>query len=209
MKTLSLLRKKASSPHCIGFLCASCLYFSIASFLLFGSRTQQILLKQEGSHSFTIALHSFQDQPQPPNPTQKQPTKQQKSKTSTPKLSALPKNQAQTMQKLPQEQKPASTPEMLKYNEGITHDFLLKIHSLISSYNPYPQMARRQRFEGEVVVEFVLDTSGVMSEVKIIRTTAKEILQKSALKALHKASNYFPLPPKKVKIRVSILYKLN
>lgn len=227
MKTLLSLRKKTSSPHFIGFFCASCLYFSVASYLIFTTRSEQISIKQEGNHSFTLSLQSLQDSIHPKKNTPiKQPTKKiyktqpkpQKPKDTLAKEIAKPLPPTPPKPNTMQEEKSLAkskqtstqnTQETLKHNEGVSHEFLAKIHSLISSHNPYPRMARRQRLEGEVVVEFILDPSGIMSEAKIVYSNAKEILQKSALKALHKASKFFPLPQKRVKIQVPILYKLH
>lgn len=228
MKTLLLLRKKTNSPHFIGFLCASCLYFFVASFFIFSQDRKQISIKQIGNHSLTLSLQSIQElthskevkpTKQYKKPTNKTPPKPQKPKETLAKEIAKPlpptteNNPSSTQEKIQKQsqniQQSNNTKETLKHNEGITHEFLAKIHSLISSHNPYPRIARRQRLEGEVVVEFVLDPLGAMSEIKIVRSNAKEILQKSALKALHKASKYFPLPQKRVKIQVPILYKLH
>ncbi|RDU69617.1 energy transducer TonB [Helicobacter cholecystus] len=226
MKILLSLHKKTNSPHFIGFFCAFCLYSSIALFLLYTPNLKQIPIKQEGNHNFTLSLRSFQEPKQAKQsqedskPIQKSNQKtysktiKPSSKSISKTISAKKNNPSPPTQEVPQKQNSnqanaQNTQETLKHNQGITHEFLAKIHSLISSHNPYPLMARRQRLEGEVVIEFILDTSGVVSEVKIVRSNTKEMLQKSAIKAVYAASKYFPLPEKRVKIQVPILYKLH
>lgn len=230
MKTLSSLRKKTSSPLFIGFACASSLYLGI--YLLCFSQSEKISLKQEGNSRFTLSIKAFQPQSQkssqtPKNTQNPKPStppkapkvqkplpapKPTKTTPSAPKpLESSPTSATSPSTPQPQslqDKSPQGSVETLAFNQGISDDFLSKIHSLISSHNPYPKMARRQRLEGEVIVEFILEKSGEMSEVKIIKSNAKEILQRSALKALHTASRYFPLPQRRVKIRVPILYKL-
>lgn len=235
MKILLSLPKRAS-PHTLGFLLALCVYLSLAFYLFHTPRAKQISM--EGNHRFTLSLQNLEPMPKQPSQNKLMPPKQtsQPKQPTSPKKVAKPKQIAQpkTQKELPQptplppqnksqELSPALSPlpatsqapilgentqESKAKSEGISHHFLSTIHSLIASHNPYPQRARRQRLEGEVVIEFILEISGELTEVKIISTNAKEILQKSALKALYQASKHFPLPSKRLKIQVPILYKL-
>lgn len=230
MKTLLLLRKKTSSSHFVGFTLASSVYFAMGLYLLYSPQSEKISLKQEGNHRFTLSMQTLQELAHPTpkkshNHPKRKPPKPLKEKAPISKKT-LPhkiKPQESITQEIPKEEilqtqkihhtahisESTNTQEALMHNEGVSHEFLSQIHSLISSHNPYPRMARIQRLEGEVIVEFILETNGEIKEVKIIQSNAKEILQKSALKALHKASRYFPAPNKRVKILVPILYKLH
>lgn len=233
MKILLSLRKKANSSHFIGFTFASSLYFVLGFYFFYSPRAEQISLKQEGNHHFTLSIQTLQDVSYHTQKKHK-PTKQRKKSPAkpkpippTPKAMPLPQKntpppkQQEEIQDFAKESESISssstnpkqdtqnTQETLMHNEGVAHHFFSQIHSLISSHNPYPRIARRQRLEGEVIVEFILETTGKISEVKIIQSNAKEILQRSAIKALHKASEHFPHPNKRVKIRVPILYKLS
>ncbi len=183
--------------------------------------------KQEGNSAVTLRLSSidsggnqsiFTEKISPPPKPKPKKHKKRKHKEQ--------KNKAIAQKSIPQEtqevkQAPKPTPasnltqegnsntQTLAYNEGVSDEFLSKIRTAIASHNPYPRMARLRKMQGEVVLEFVLDIDGSLDGVKILSSTAGEILNKSALKALKRASREFPLPSQKVRIKVPIIYSLS
>lgn len=215
MKILLSLHKKIDLPHCIGFLCATFLYVFAGSFFL--KNIQNKSIRQDGHHRFTLSIQSIN----PPSPTQSDftPNKIIKKMSKTPVVSNKKSIEKNTKNIQENNSKPQQTPktqnnvsestqETLMYNVGVSDQFLSKIHSLIASNNSYPRIAKRQKLQGEIIVEFILEANGKIKDVKIVQSNAKEILEKSALKALYRASEFFPQPQKRVKIRVPILYKL-
>lgn len=62
--------------------------------------------------------------------------------------------------------------------------------------------------EGEVMVEFILNSDGSLEGLKILQSNASEILNKTALKAVSEAHKNFPTPKQKVRIKVPIIYNL-
>lgn len=225
MRILSSLLKKIKSPSFIGFGSAIGVYLlgGVALFGVMGGE-KDIRLKQEGSHTLTLKLASidnggnqtkFTQEITPPTPPKEhKPKKRKKPKRDLKSPRPIPQNQ-------PKQEQPISKPSVasnvtqegsrkqtLAHNEGVSDEFLSKIHAAISLHNPYPRIARMRKMEGEVVLEFILDINGSLEEVRILSSTASEILNKSAIKAVYRASKDFPIPSQKVKIKVPIVYSL-
>jgi protein TonB len=59
----------------------------------------------------------------------------------------------------------------------------------------YPRKARRRREEGTVLVAFVIDRSGRLSDIRVTRSSGHDSLDKAAIKTLKKISPFRELPP--------------
>lgn len=228
MKISQSLRKKIKSPNFVGFASASLIYLIGGTFLFDFFSTQNIKLKQEGNHAISLRISSInnggnevrftkeqlqippQTKPHPKTQKPKKPHKKQKKKDK-PAHKPIHKQQQIVQQEIPRSnlaQKGEHQAQTLAYNEGVSDEFLSKIRDAISTHNQYPRIARVRKIEGEVIVEFILAQNGIIEELKIIESRAEEVLQKSALKAVQKASRFFPPPPQRVRIRVPIVYHL-
>lgn len=224
MKILQFLRKKIKTPLFLGFISALGVY-GIGGALVFGVKNQQqVRIRQEGTHYLVMKLASvdnggeqmqFNPQSAPPTPplkkkVKKKPKQSPKRVLTSKNVSLIPqeesvKTQQSIASNITQEGGEVQT---LAYNEGVSDEFLSQIRIAISSHNPYPRMARMRKMEGEVVLEFILDTNGGLEGVKILSSTAGDLLNKSAIDAVYKASKDFPIPTKKVRIKVPIVYSL-
>lgn len=226
MKISQSLHKKIN-PNFIGFTSASLIY--LASWLFFSHRFshQDIQLKQDGNHTILLRISSIdnggkqtrfikdpkqthlQTNPHPKFSKPKKPHKKQSNRDRI--IQSTQKQDQQVQQEFLQSnltQKGNNQIQTLTYNEGISDEFLSKIHNAISTHNQYPRSAKIRKLEGEVIVEFILSQDGTMEELRIIKSRAEEILQKSAIKAIQKAARFFPTPPQRVRIRVPIIYHL-
>ncbi|MDI1309834.1 MAG: energy transducer TonB [Methylotenera sp.] len=82
----------------------------------------------------------------------------------------------------------------------------------ISKYKQYPRIAQIRGWEGEAIVELLLDGNGKLKSKKIIQSSGFESLDKQALEMVEKAAP-FPAPPEALRgsnfsIKVPIPFKL-
>ncbi|MCE3036537.1 energy transducer TonB [Helicobacter sp. faydin-H20] len=234
MKILQFLQEKIKQPNTIGFICAGAIYLTIfLAFFDFNS-SKVISVQENGDYTITMKVASVnsggnqtnfskappkQEIPKPKKKKhkkkpQKKPKKQEVMPKETPKempkeeISKTNPQESDDKQKASNVTQEGANAETLAYNQGISDDFLSKIRIAISNNNPYPRIARIRGLEGEVTVEFILNIDGSLEGLKILQSTAGEILNKTALKAVDTASKYFPTPKQKVRIKVPIIYSL-
>jgi protein TonB len=82
----------------------------------------------------------------------------------------------------------------------------------ISKHKQYPRIAQMRGWQGEAIVELLLDGNGKLKSKKIIQSSGFESLDKQALEMIEKAAP-FPAPPEALSdsnfsIKVSIPFKL-
>lgn len=82
----------------------------------------------------------------------------------------------------------------------------------IAKYKLYPKIAQMRGWQGEVIVELLLDGNGKLKSKKIISGSGYEVLDKQALEMIEKAAP-FPPPPEALRsssfsITVPIPFKL-
>lgn len=82
------------------------------------------------------------------------------------------------------------------------------IRDIIQKNIAYPHMARKRGLEGKVVVSFIVCADGEAQDIAITESSGFEILDKSAVEAVRKASP-FPKPPVKAALIIPVVYKLN
>ncbi|PAF47329.1 hypothetical protein BKH46_04400 [Helicobacter sp. 12S02634-8] len=230
MKILQYLQKQIKSPSKMGFLISAAIHL-VAIALIFGS-LKSMEVKQNGVNQVTMSLASIdtsavqkthstaapkpktKPKPKPkPKPTPKKPAP--KPVKEEPEVKPEEDVKEVSQQDTPDEKQEASNTtsegaqaEALAYNEGVSDEFLAKIQSAISKKNKYPRIARIRGLEGEVIIEFILNEDGSMQGLKIIQSTAGDILNDNALKAVLSASKDFPLPKQRVRIKIPIAYTL-
>lgn len=84
--------------------------------------------------------------------------------------------------------------------------------SLISKHKKYPRIAQTRGWQGEVILELLLDGNGKLLEKNIIQSSGYDSLDQQALEMVTKAAP-FPTPPEALRgnnftIRVPIPFKL-
>ena len=82
----------------------------------------------------------------------------------------------------------------------------------IGKYKQYPKIAQMRGWQGEVIVELLLDGNGKLKSKKILSSSGYEVLDKQALEMIDKAAP-FPSPPEALRassfsITVPIPFKL-
>lgn len=82
----------------------------------------------------------------------------------------------------------------------------------ISKHKQYPKIAQMRGWQGDAVVELLLDGNGKLKSKKIIQSSGHDVLDKQALEMVEKAAPY-PIPPEVLRgnnftITVPIPFKL-
>lgn len=92
---------------------------------------------------------------------------------------------------------------------AIDKDSLLyiQIRRAIESHNTYPRVARMRNIQGEVLVEFVLYSTGVVGDIKIIKGSHK-VLDDNTIKVIQKSAKDFPKVDRNLRIAIPIHYQL-
>lgn len=71
----------------------------------------------------------------------------------------------------------------------------------------YPILARKNGWQGTVVVSFVINQDGTVRELQVVRSSGIAILDKNALKTVQQAGP-FPKPPARAELVIPIDFKL-
>lgn len=69
----------------------------------------------------------------------------------------------------------------------------------IGKYKQYPKIAQMRGWQGEVVVELLLDGNGKLKSKKILKGSGYEVLDRQALDMVEKAAP-FPAPPEALRV---------
>lgn len=218
MKILQFLQDQIKNPSVIGFFVAFVIYFGV--FIVIMKHFYISEIKQDGQNLITMSLASINTSaPQKthstsvPKPKPKKPTPK-KTQPIPEEVEPQPQEEPQTQPQEDEKEQASNTTsegaeaEALAYNEGVSDEFLSKIQSAISKKNKYPRIARIRGLEGEVLIEFTLDVDGTLQGLKIIQSSAGDILNENALKAIVSASKDFPKPEQRVRIKIPIAYFL-
>lgn len=88
-------------------------------------------------------------------------------------------------------------------------ELLKEIKSAIDEALIYPRQARKMRMSGEVLVEFTWTKNKKLKNLKILKPSKYDFLNKSALETIHIASKKFPQYEKTFHIKIPLIYKLN
>lgn len=90
--------------------------------------------------------------------------------------------------------------------------YLAALAAAINRKKYYPRLAKRRREQGSVVVSFVVERDGRLSDVKIVSSSTIDRLDQAALKTLHRISPFKPIPAsvkrERWQISVPIEYRL-
>ncbi len=85
-------------------------------------------------------------------------------------------------------------------------EMLAEIRERIESRKTYPRLARRNGWEGMVLVELDLGGDGALQAVQVIEPSAYPLLDRATLAAVRRAGPFPPLPGR---VRVPVSYRLS
>jgi protein TonB len=81
------------------------------------------------------------------------------------------------------------------------------IRDKIASHVRYPRHARRMGWSGTVHVSFVIEESGTVSDVRVVRSSQVSLLDDAALDSVRRSAP-FPRPPVRARIVIPVEYVL-
>lgn len=94
--------------------------------------------------------------------------------------------------------------ELIASVQGEHFELYERVHSALLKNVFYPKRARYKRLSGIVILEFVLEKNGEISQERVIQSSGYALLDESALKAL--SNTQFPTTPKRYRFRVPLRY---
>ncbi|WP_448587229.1 energy transducer TonB [Thermocrinis sp.] len=83
------------------------------------------------------------------------------------------------------------------------------ITKIVQRHINYPMMARRMGWEGRVLVGFVLSTSGEVKDLRVLKSSGFDVLDREALEGVRKSHREFPKPSVDVFIKLPVVFKLD
>jgi protein TonB len=104
--------------------------------------------------------------------------------------------------------KEGATPKRSEPSGNVEEAQFSIISKLVREHLEYPYLARRMGWEGEVLLFFRLNPTGEVEELKVLKSSGFEVLDKSAVNAVKRASKHFPRPNQIVLIKLPIQFKL-
>lgn len=90
---------------------------------------------------------------------------------------------------------------------GYSKEQFFYIRDLVQKKAMYPKIAQQRSWEGQVVISFVILADGMARDIKVVNSSGRDILDKSAVDAVRSASP-FPRPPAELELKMPITYKL-
>ncbi len=209
----------------------SFLFFIPLIFLFFNS-ANFFKIEFKKQENFTLAIKQFIQNnpnsisPTPINPKTIQAQKPEFKQKPIKKTKKIIDKKVRTIQTKPV---PNITPQISKSNETTkeiqsnptnptqldygkdNHPILEKIQKAImeQAKKNYPRQARKMRMQGVVKVEFLWKENQNLAELKIIKSSGYDLLDKSALESIRKASAFFPSYESDLRIVLPISYNLS
>jgi protein TonB len=92
--------------------------------------------------------------------------------------------------------------------ESFLRERLSVISNIVQRHINYPPIARRMGWEGRVLVSFVLEPNGDIRDLKVLKSSGYEVLDKEALDAIRRSYRDFPKPPVSVVVKLPINFRL-
>lgn len=90
---------------------------------------------------------------------------------------------------------------------GYTNQQFEYIKELVQKKAFYPKVAKLQGWEGQVTLSFIIHLDGRVKDISVVKSSGREILDKSAMEAV-KIASPFPRPPATVELKLPVTYKL-
>lgn len=107
------------------------------------------------------------------------------------------------------EQKISNATEQPKESKIDIDIEISKIREIVSKYKKYPNIARKMGYEGVCIVSFKLEPSGTVKEIRVVKSSGYQSLDKSTVETIEEAATEMPKPQKTIEILLPIEYKLN
>lgn len=85
------------------------------------------------------------------------------------------------------------------------------VRKKIEEKRRYPPWARRNGWQGKVVLDFVIRSDGHLNGVEVVESSGHQILDESGKEAIQRATPFPPLPmeeKKSLKLRIPVVFKL-
>lgn len=95
------------------------------------------------------------------------------------------------------------------YQQKYIKTNLDSIIAAIKKYKTYPYAAKKQGYEGKVVVSCLINSRGEIKEIKIVKECKYNILNQNSIKILKLASKEFEPPEKDVRLTIPFNYYLH
>ncbi|HEB9306862.1 TPA: energy transducer TonB [Campylobacter coli] len=124
------------------------------------------------------------------------------------KAISQPKKDTSSQQPITQQQVP-QTNSFQSVSLTSNSELLKEIKSAIDEALIYPRQARKMRMSGEVLVEFTWTKEKKLENLKILKPSKYDFLNKSALETIRVASKKFPQYEKTFHIKIPLVYKLS
>lgn len=142
-----------------------------------------------------------------PEPVRRQTQKPQPAVRTDPQPAP---QSAQAVRTSPAEPAPASNekPQLMVYGKS-SDPILAAIVSALKQKLIYPKQAQMQGKTGTVIVSFLFHPNGSVTEARVVKSNAAEVLQKSALKTVTEARGSFPKITRAIRLVVPINYQLH
>jgi protein TonB len=120
--------------------------------------------------------------------------------------------QAQTNKSMENPSRPTSSltdeSRRVALEESFLRERLSVISNIVQRHINYPPIARRMGWEGKVLVSFVLEPNGNIRDLKVLKSSGYEALDKEALDAIRRSYRDFPKPPVSVVVKLPINFRL-
>ena len=120
--------------------------------------------------------------------------------------------QAQTNKSVESPSRPTSSltdeSRRVALEESFLRERLSVISNIVQRRINYPPIARRMGWEGRVLIGFVLEPNGDIRDLKVLKSSGHEVLDKEALDAIRRSYKDFPKPPVSVVVKLPINFKL-
>lgn len=163
------------------------------------------------------AQHPFQRQPQPA-PVKRSPPGQNASAQQHRKAQAIrhvSRGQYAPTHRAPYH-KPNSVAPQKRVNPAIagklSRQYKARLRQLIASHKRYPKRAKRRGQEGKVSLSFSIRHSGVISNIRVIKSSGVSSLDNAAIRAIQQTSRQLPYPAGMAKrsfqLTITLAYQL-
>lgn len=143
-----------------------------------------------------------------PEPVRRQTQKPQPAVRTDPQPAP---QSAQTVRTSPAEPAPVVSndkPQLMVYGKS-SDPILAAIVSALKQKLIYPKQAQMQGKTGTVIVSFLFHPNGSVTDARVVKSNAAEVLQKSALKTVTEARGSFPKITRAIRLVVPINYQLH
>jgi len=112
----------------------------------------------------------------------------------------------------PQPEPPQEIVEVINPQKEVMLRYQDMVKQKIESCRRYPPWAKKQGFEGTVHLKFTILSTGLAKDIKIIKSSGFNILDKEAISTIKRAQPFPPIPPElkisSLSMEVSIVFTL-